>query len=245
MSALRVARPRFVAGCAVAVLAGLVVADVPSATQGGRTIDAAVTTTVPPTVTTSPPPTTAPAASGSAAPTTVPASPSTVPGPTPRESRRVPTAVDIEKIRATSLPLRTMAITSGFAVVALAAIGFVYGRVRSRVPALAIPASTMTGATVGSPGPPDATSGHAVHGTLPPPAAIPLPPPPMAISVEDAVSDTVIFEPPPTHHPPSVIADPPADEPPTEEPPTEEPAEEDQPAEDEPAEEREEPADPQ
>lgn len=177
---------------AVGLTAGAWVADAPVA--------AAVTTTVavrPTAAPTSPPTTVA------ATVTTAPAASTTVAGPTPRPSRRVPTAVSTEKIRATSLPLRTMGVTTGVVIAALAATGFIYGRVRSRIPAVAVPRAAATaGPVVQESGSEPATT------RLPPPRAIPLPPP----MIEDAVSDTVIFEPPSSHQPPAVIAEPPAEE---------------------------------
>ncbi len=132
-----------------------------------------------------------------AATTTVPV-PTTIPGPVPRASRRVASPVAIEKIRATSLPLRTMGIVLAAVVAALAASGFVYGKIRSRIPPVAIPQVAVPG-------------GRDITGPLPapspatmrPPPAIPLPPP----IIEDAMSDTVIFEPPPEHLAPPVIAE--------------------------------------
>jgi len=144
-------------------------------------------TTVPVTPPTSPPVVTD-------APTTV-LTPPTIPGPTPRASRRVASPVAIEKIRATSLPLRTMGITLTVVVASLAAAGFVYGRIRSRTPSAAVPKSAVP-------------VGPDISGPLPAPKATPQPhshplPPPI---IEDAESDTVIFEPPPEHQAPPVIA---------------------------------------
>ncbi len=87
-----------------------------------------------------------------------------------------------------------MGIALAVVVAALAAAGFVYGRIRSRIPSVAVPRA----------------AGPDVSGPLPAPAATPLPPPnsnplPPPI-IEDAESDTVIFEPPPEHLAPPVIA---------------------------------------
>lgn len=160
--------------------------------------------TTPPTTTvaaTSAPTTVAPAPTTAAAPATT-APPTTFPGPAPRASQRIASPVDIEKIRATSLPLRTMGIAVALVVLVLAVAGFVYGKIRSRIPAVKVPKLATSGAPPiavqsQAPAPPSATA-------LPPPTPISLPPP----AVEDAVSDTVIFEPPPTHHAPRVIAEP-------------------------------------
>jgi len=144
-------------------------------------------TTVPVTPPTSPPVVTD-------APTSVP-TPTTVPGPTPRASRRVASPVAIEKIRATSLPLRTMGITLTVVVASLAAAGFVYGRIRSRIPSVAVPKAAVP---VG----PDMSGPLPAPKASPQPHSHPLPPP----IIEDAESDTVIFEPPPEHRAPQVIA---------------------------------------
>jgi hypothetical protein len=101
-------------------------------------------------------------------------------GPQPRESQRVAPVVDIEKIRPVSLPLRTLAIGTAVLIVGLAIAGFVYGKVRSRVPAPATPrlvteppsvppANDRTPAGTPFAIPPPAP--------LPPPRANPLPPP--------------------------------------------------------------------
>jgi hypothetical protein len=87
-----------------------------------------------------------------------------------------------------------MGIAVGLAIVVLAIAGFVYGKVRSRIPAVKVPKLARAGAP---------SAGATAASFLPPPAPIPLPPP----AFEDAVSDTVIFEPPPSHHAPEVIAD--------------------------------------
>jgi hypothetical protein len=94
-----------------------------------------------------------------------------------------------------------MGIAVALAIVVLAVTGFVYGKIRSRIPAVKVPKPAIAGAPPmvvqsQAPAPLSATP-------LPPPAPIPLPPP----VVEDAVADTVIFEPPPTHHAPDVIAE--------------------------------------
>ncbi len=162
----------------------------------------AIAQQVAPTTPAAPPTTLGTAPSTSAATTVTPttvapttAAPTTFPGPTPRASQRVASPVDIAKIRATSLPLRMMGIMLAAVLAALAAVGFVYGKVRSRIPAVAIPRPAQGGS------PPPGTP-------MPPPLPIPLPPP----VVEDAVADTVIFEPPPSHYAPPVFA-PPAPEP--------------------------------
>lgn len=176
--------------------AAAIVAAAAAGTVAGTS--ARIDATTPPTTTpataaptTAASPTTGPTA---AAPTT--AAPTTFPGPTPRGAERVASPVDIEKIRATSLPLRRMGIGVGILIALLAIAGFVYGKFRSRVPIVKVPkpasaAAPPVGATTASPATP-----------LPPPAAIPLPPP----VVEDAVADTVIFEPPASHQTPHVIA---------------------------------------
>ena len=89
------------------------------------------TTTAAHSTTTTSTSTTSPASTTTAVTTTTEA------GPPPRSSRRVAAAVDIEKIRPTSLPLRTMAIGTAVVIAGLAIAGFVYGKVRSRVPAVA------------------------------------------------------------------------------------------------------------
>ena len=191
---------------AVATLAAL--------SEHTRPVGASTPTTTPivdPGATTVPitPPTSIPIVTD--APTTVPApAPTTISGPTPRASRRVASPVAIEKIRATSLPLRAMGIALGVVVVALAAAGFVYGRIRSRVPSVAIPKVAVPGGPAPS-GPLPAPSAT----PMPPPRAIPLPPP----IIEDAESDTIIFEPPPEHQTPPVIAETP--DPPDETPDSE------------------------
>ena len=129
--------------------------------------------------------------------------PTTFPGPPPRGSHRVASPVDIEKIRATSLPLRMMGITLAAAIAALAAIGFVYGRIRSRIPSIKVPKAPKAPKVAVAGAWPVAAS--APGGRPMPPTAIALPPP----TVEDAVADTVIFEPPPTHLSPPVITAPP------------------------------------
>jgi hypothetical protein len=156
-----------------------------------------ISATTPPTTTvaaTSAPTSAAPTPTTAAAPATT-APPTTFPGPAPRASQRVASPVDIEKIRATSLPFRVMGISVALAIVVLAIAGFLYGKVRSRIPAVKVPKLAGAGGPSG---------GASATTTLPPPAPIPLPPP----AVEDALSDTVIFEPPPTHHAPLVIAEP-------------------------------------
>jgi hypothetical protein len=165
-----------------------------SAVTGATTAPTTTVATTRPTTTVAPTtPTTVPA-------TTVP--PSTYPGPTPRAMTRVASPIDIEKIRATSVPFRTMGIAVGVTVLLLAVAGFIYGKVRSRIPAVKVPKL----ATVGPAPMAGQSEAPALRSatSLPPPTPIPLPPP----AVEDAVSDTVIFEPPPTHQAPEVIAQP-------------------------------------
>jgi len=86
-----------------------------------------------------------------------------------------------------------MGITLAVVVASLAAAGFVYGRIRSRIPSVAVPKAAVP-------------VGPDISGPLPappaPPHSHPLPPP----IIEDAESDTVIFEPPPEHRAPQVIA---------------------------------------
>jgi hypothetical protein len=98
------------------------------------------------------------------------------------------------------VPFRRLGVAVAVAIVLLAIAGFVYGKVRSRVPAPRRPKPAIAGpAPIAGQGqtpvPPGATP-------LPPPMPIALPPP----AVEDAVADTVIFEPPSTHETPHVIA---------------------------------------
>jgi hypothetical protein len=86
----------------------------------------------------------------------------TIPGPVPRPARRVATAIDTEKIRPTSLPFRALSVGVGVAIVCLAVAGFVYGKVRSRLPAVVMPKPTPA-----PPGP----------ARQPPPTALPPPSP--------------------------------------------------------------------
>ena len=86
------------------------------------------------------------------------------------------TAVDTEKIRPTSLPWRTMAITTAVVIAVLAVAGFVYGKLRSRPPGVKkAPAATA------SPAPPAAeprdVDAPPTETSLPAPLATPLPPP--------------------------------------------------------------------
>lgn len=197
-------RFRLVVGWGAFLLTGAVVVNAIGPSPGGESASAGVTTTIPvPAPTTTP--ATAPPATVIGGATTVPAIPTTVAGPPPRESRRVPAAVPIEKIRATSLPLRSLGVTFGVVVAALAISGFVFGRIRSRIP----PVANQKAARPSGPLPAGATRSAPVAPQMPPPPATPLPPP----TIEDAVSDTVIFEPPPNHHSSSVITTPPTDEP--------------------------------
>jgi hypothetical protein len=105
-----------------------------------------------------------------------------------------------------------MGITLAAVIAGLAAVGFVFGKVKSRVPATAVP--RPAGIAPGQPA------------GMPPPAS--LPPPPAAAQdrgragvtaphatvdatiedavIEEAVVDTGIFEPPPSHYAPPVIA---------------------------------------
>jgi hypothetical protein len=139
-----------------------------------------------PTSTTIAPSTTAARATRATTSTTRPAPTTAAPatteaGPPPRASRRVAAAVDIEKIRPTSMPFRTMGIATGILIGGLAIAGFVYGKVRSRppVPAASRPAGVATG-----PPATDATPSGVPSETMPPPT--PLPPPQRPT---DAVSD--------------------------------------------------------
>jgi hypothetical protein len=156
---------------AAAVLAGVSIDDVAVASPSTTVV---TTTTAPATSSTRPPTT------STAVPTTTQA------GPPPRGSRRVAAPVDIEKIRPTSLPLRTLAIATGALIVALAVAGFVYGKLRSQVPS----APRARPATAGDgPSPPvEATPVDATPvdspplvtpqaAALPPPKVQPLPPP--------------------------------------------------------------------
>jgi hypothetical protein len=159
---------------AIAVLACVAMYDgadaSPTTTAVATTSGAAATSTTRPA-----PTTTRPAAATTAVPTTTEA------GPAPRGSRRVAAAVDIEKIRPTSLPVQTLIITTAVVIAVLAIAGFVYGKVRSRPPGAparrpAVAADAPTAATdatpVGSPplvAPPPTP--------LPPPKAQPFPPP--------------------------------------------------------------------
>ena len=112
---------------AMAVLARVAIYDgagaSPTTTAAATAGGAAATSTTRPASTTS-----RPAAGTTAVPTTTEA------GPAPRGSRRVAAAVDIEKIRPTSLPVQTLVITTAVVIAALAIAGFVYGKVRSRPP---------------------------------------------------------------------------------------------------------------
>jgi hypothetical protein len=95
-----------------------------------------------------------------------------------------------------------MGIAVALTVLLLAVAGFIYGKVRSRIPAVKVPKLATAGP---APMPVQSQAPASLSANpLPPPTPIPLPPP----AVEDAVSDTVIFEPPPTHHAPQVIAQP-------------------------------------
>lgn len=140
----------------------------------------------------------------------------TVAGPPPRATRRVATDRPTEKIRATSLPLRLMGITLGVVVAGLVVSGFVYGRVRSRIPAMTIPrvGPAASGPTPAAPGR-QATLVDAPTKSSPPPPPRLMPPPTRAPdpatvtgTVEDARADTVIFERPPGHPAPAVISEP-------------------------------------
>lgn len=68
-------------------------------------------------------------------------------GPQPRGSRRIATDIDTEKIRPVSLPVQTMVIAAVASLAGLSLCGFVYGKVRSRVPAPAVAKAPKTGAT--------------------------------------------------------------------------------------------------
>jgi hypothetical protein len=159
---------------AIAVLASMATFDgataSPTSTAVTTTTAAAASSTTRPAATSS-----SVAAGTTAVPTTTEA------GPAPRGSQRVAATVDIEKIRPTSLPVRTLVITTAVVIAVLAIAGFVYGKLRSRPPgkparrpAIAADGPTaVTDATpVGSPplvAPPPTP--------LPPPQAQPLPPP--------------------------------------------------------------------
>jgi hypothetical protein len=158
---------------AIAVLASMATFDAasasPTSTAATTTTAAAASSTTRPAATSS-----SVAAGTTAVPTTTEA------GPAPRGSQRVAATVDIEKIRPTSLPVRSIVITTALAIAVLAIAGFVYGKLRSRPPGTrarrpAIAADRPTPAPdatpVGSPplvAPPP---------TLPPPQTQPLPPP--------------------------------------------------------------------
>jgi hypothetical protein len=194
MSGRSVRARRFTSAAAIVAVVSLSTFAVTSTVIGATT---------PPTTTvagTSAPTTAAPTAPATTVPS--PAAPTTLPGPTPRASSRVASPIDIEKIRATSLPFRTMGIAIGGTILLLAVAGFIYGKLRSRIPAVKVPKLAAAGsAPTAAPTQASASSSGA---PLPPPTPFQLPPP----AVEDAVSDTVIFEPPPTHHAPEVIAEP-------------------------------------
>jgi hypothetical protein len=164
-------RPTSALALILAVVSGLImlatrwgpvdVAAAPTTTVAPSTTAAGATTTAAATSTTSPGPTT------TAVPTTTEA------GPPPLNSRRVASAVDIEKVRPTSMPFRTMGIATAVLIAGLAVAGFVYGKVRSRPPT---PAATRPAAADSMPGGVDATpSGVPSAGMMPPPT--PLPPP--------------------------------------------------------------------
>lgn len=162
-------------------------------------------------------PSTTPLTSNPAVTATTPST--TVAGPPPRATRRVATDRPTEKIRATSLPLRRMGITLGLVVAGLVVSGFVYGRVRSRIPAVTIPrvGPAAGGPTPAAPGR-QATPVDAPTKSSPPPPPRLMPPPiaadPATVTgtgtgtVEDARADTVIFERPPDHPAPAVISEP-------------------------------------
>jgi hypothetical protein len=127
----------------------------------------------PTTTTGAGPTTTTVAAATSTRPeTTTGATSTTEAGPQPRSSQRVAPVVDIEKIRPVSLPLRALAIATAVLIVGLAIAGFVYGKIRSRVPAPAT-SRPVTEPPSGS-RPSDATPAGTPF-AIPPPA--PLPPP--------------------------------------------------------------------
>jgi hypothetical protein len=129
---------------------------------GAEQAAAAPTTTVAATTSTTRP-----------APTTTAVTTTTEAGPPPRSSQRVAAAVDAEKIRPTTLPWRTMAIATAVVIAGLAIAGFVYGKVRSRTPAVA----TTRQVTVPPSEQPaqDPTPAGTAPLTAPPPT--PLPPP--------------------------------------------------------------------
>jgi hypothetical protein len=128
---------------------------------------AAPTSTVAPT-------TTVASTTTTAVTTTTGVTTTTEAGPPPRASRRVAAPVDIEKIRPTSLPWSTMAFVTAIVIAGLAIAGFIYGRMRSHVPAAATPRPSSASPA----GPP--TTDPTPAGTSPPlvaPQPMPLPPP--------------------------------------------------------------------
>jgi hypothetical protein len=166
-------RPRpWAPGVVIALAAFATVAGSPSwrdDASAAPTTTAAATTTAAPTTTT-------------ATTTTVGVTTTTEAGPPPRGSRRVAAPVDTEKIRPTSLPWQTIAIGTAVIIAALAIAGFIFGRLRSRTPAVA----TARPLTVPPTGPPTTDPTPADTTTpltrpppiqLPPPEPSPLPPP--------------------------------------------------------------------
>jgi hypothetical protein len=90
--------------------------------------------------------------------------------------------VEIEKIRPTSPPWQTLAIGTAVVIAGLAIAGFVYGKLRSRVPATVTPRPLTVppaGPPITDPTPagtsPPVTSPPPIE--LPPPDVSPLPPP--------------------------------------------------------------------
>ena len=130
--------------------AALVVAAVLSAgPSGDGAVEAGPTTTVPPT-----------AAPTTRAPTTAAAPTTTIAG---QPAQRIAPPVSDVKIRPTSLPLRRIGTTLAVAIVVLATCGYVYGKVRSRIPIPAAPARSD------GPLPPPPAAAEPVE--LPPPRA--------------------------------------------------------------------------
>jgi hypothetical protein len=140
----------------------------PTTTAAAPTTAAAASTTVAPSTT-------------AAAPTTTGVTTTTEAGPPPRSSQRVAVpSVDIEKIRPTELPVRTIGFVTAIGIAVLAVAGFVYGKVRSRIPAPATPRPTPAQESNESSGdapPPDSPPVMPPPTPLPPPQAAPLPPP--------------------------------------------------------------------
>jgi hypothetical protein len=150
VSALTVMAARFEPGD---VAAAPTTTAAPTTSAGATTRSAGATTTRP-------------------APTTTAVTTTTEAGPPPRNARRVASAVDIEKIRPTSMPFRMMGIATAVLIAGLAIAGFVFGKIRSRPPAPATPRTARADAT-----PADATPSGPPAATMPPPTALPPPEP--------------------------------------------------------------------